>query len=206
MPRQYTPRIPCTCARCGRSFAMPPAEHRKSGGRFCSWQCRYGATPEDRFWTFVDKDDPSGCWKWTGGKDSDGYPVFSVEKRSVGGHRYAWQMVTGSAPNGPINHSCDTPACVRNDDVGVYVVAGVEYERRGHLWVGSPQANMTDCQAKGRRPSGSDRSCPSVLTEADVRAIRAERWGTQKEWAVKYGVSQSNIAAIRGRRSWKHIK
>lgn len=52
---------------------------------------------------------------------------------------------------------------------------------------------------KRRMPS------PSVLSEQDVLAIRAQAYLGPLKLAAKYGVSPSNISAITSRRSWKHL-
>lgn len=84
-------------------------------------------------------------------------------------HRFAWEQATGApVPDGAyVLHTCDTKNCYRNDDVGVYVVNGVEYPRRGHLWLGDQSANMLDMYAKGRKDPG-----PSM-----AKARAARKWG-----------------------------
>jgi len=67
----------------------------------------------------------------------------------------AWFLATGHWPTRweYVCHDCpdgDNPACVRNDTIGVYTVEGVAYERRGHLWLGTPAANQADMRLKGR--------------------------------------------------------
>lgn len=44
MPRQYTPRLECVCARCGISFTLPPSYALREGVRYCSQAC-YHAGP-----------------------------------------------------------------------------------------------------------------------------------------------------------------
>src|SRR5262245_27882658 len=39
MPRQYTPRVPCTCLTCGEAFDKPPSVIRQGGGKYCSKAC-----------------------------------------------------------------------------------------------------------------------------------------------------------------------
>lgn len=45
----------------------------------------------------------------------------------------------------------------------------------------------------------------AILTETDVKAIRASRGLSQSELARRYGVSKSAIADILHRRNWQHI-
>lgn len=135
------------CETCGQPV---PA----SGMRFCRRACRF-ETPEVRFWRLVQK--TTACWLWTGGVVY-GYGCFSMPGgRTVRASRFAWEMATGRPipPGFHVCHDCpdgDDPSCVRNDGVGVHVVDGVAYEKRGHLWLGTREANMRDMHAKGRYP------------------------------------------------------
>lgn len=56
-----------------------------------------------------------------------------------------------------------------------------------------------------RKGEGNGRA---VLTEDDVRAIRAEpqKYGVLSRLARQYGVTTSNILDIRKRRTWKHVE
>jgi DNA-binding transcriptional regulator YiaG len=45
----------------------------------------------------------------------------------------------------------------------------------------------------------------AVLTEDDVRAIRAARNRSQSELAAEYGVTQSCVSLVRRRVTWKHV-
>lgn len=60
-----------------------------------------------------------------------------------------------------------------------------------------------------RKPSPSQFPCGeahpnATLTPETVRAIRRSR-KSLKALAERYGVTASNVAAIRARRSWKHV-
>lgn len=73
-------------------------------------------TPEERFWSFVEKSD--GCWLWRGGRRGTGtYGGFwhSPARGTLGAHRFAYEMAHGSpVPEGlTIDHLCRTPLCVR---------------------------------------------------------------------------------------------
>lgn len=65
------------------------------------------------------------------------------------------------------------------------------------------RANAQDRVRQGTSEHG-ERNPSAKLTEADVRVIRQlRRQGlTQKQLAVRYGVTRTNIAAILSRRSW----
>lgn len=58
-------------------------------------------TPEDRFWSYVDKNGPGGCWLWTGYVDTKGYGRFHVRPVGViGAHRFAYELLVGPIPAG----------------------------------------------------------------------------------------------------------
>ncbi len=93
-----------------------------------------------------------GCWLWTGATNNKGYGLIGSGQKDILVTHAAWTLAGGCPlPDGfQINHTCDVRACCRADDVGTYSVAGVLYERRGHLWLGTHAANMADMTAKGR--------------------------------------------------------
>ena len=68
-------------------------------------------TPEERFWTKVDKTE--SCWLWTAQKDRNGYGYFTVRhglKKYA--HRFAYELVIGPIPAGlMLDHLCRTHAC-----------------------------------------------------------------------------------------------
>jgi hypothetical protein len=129
-----------------------------------------------RFWQYVQKADD--CWLWSGFKSRQGYGRFWLEGRP----RFASRIALAQAMGKPIPlglralHTCDTPACVRNDEVGVYIVNGIEFPRWGHLWLGTNADNSADMVAKGRwnGPAGErDWGTGSTVEEAFAAN---ERW------------------------------
>lgn len=92
---------------------------------------------EADFWARVVKED--GCWRWVGAIDRGGYGRFTVRRRAIRAHRYAWEAVNGPVPTGLcVCHHCDNPRCVRPD----------------HLFVGTYADNNRDRDAKGRTARG----------------------------------------------------
>lgn len=74
-----------------------------------------------------------------------------------------------------------------------------------HLRWGTKSENQQDrFQLHGDHNRG-ERNNRALLTEADVRAIRAssERYA---DLAVRYGVSRANIAMVRSGRTWAHLE
>jgi hypothetical protein len=238
MPNQFTTsRVDVTCRVCSKVFGVKPsqAERRVT----CSEECRYifRSGPRipiaDRFWANVGKAGPphptlpdlGPCWLWTK-STRNGYGQISVGalgESKVGTHIVAWTLAGGVAPGDDdvIGHTCDVRACVRNDGLGTYTVDGVEYERRGHLFLTVALGNMRDMVAKGRQyltrqPATYHPTHGRVgethwkvkLTDADVLEIRrtyAAGEADQKTLASMCGVSQAQISAIVRHESWKHL-
>jgi len=157
----------------------------------------------------------AGHWIWQGAPDvRTGYGRISVNGKQIAAHRAAWIAVAGPIPRGlEVCHTCDIRLCVCNDDIGTYTLDGIEYSRRGHLFLAPHAANMLDSTTKGRasRPPmhiGTD-APKAVLTEDDIREIR-RAWvpvrGRLTALAHRYGVTDGAISAIVYRRSWRHVE
>lgn len=79
----------------------------------------WGATAEERFWSYVHK--TPTCWLWTGGK-SHGYGNFGIarpngSRKQVQAHRFAYELLVGPIPEGQVlDHlaeRCGNKACVK---------------------------------------------------------------------------------------------
>lgn len=82
----------------------------------------------ERFWKKVNKDGPywtdapeslfdelKKCWVWTGAKDKDGYPNFTVAKgKTSKAHRFSFLLKWGWLLSHPyqVDHRCNNPSCV----------------------------------------------------------------------------------------------
>ncbi len=224
---QYSEKCNATCLQCGERFYAAPSHTQKGWGKCCSRVCSdlHKSRPlADRLWEQVDQ---SGeCWKWTGRLTGFGYGIIFVSKRirpfNHTTHRVAWALVAGAVPKGMgVLHTCDNPACVRNDDEGWYEVNGILRPRRGHLFLGTRAENNIDKETKGRGVSGDrhglrlrpDRAArgeqagAAKLRESDVRDIR-RRFAegiTQTALAIEYGVGKDCVSSLILRRTWKHI-
>jgi hypothetical protein len=73
----------------------------------------------------------SGCWEYTGFRDSFGYGVCN--QGTI--HRLSYEYYIEPIPKGLyVLHKCDNPACFNPD----------------HLFLGTQRDNMVDCAIKGR--------------------------------------------------------
>lgn len=103
-------------------------------------------TPEERFWSKVDKKGPihpilkSRCWEWTAGLGTFNYGSFWLNGRSTQAHRYSWDLYNETkSKNWLICHHCDNPKCVNPV----------------HLFKGTHKDNTQDMLMKGRANKAS---------------------------------------------------
>jgi hypothetical protein len=92
-------------------------------------------------------------------------------------------------------HKCDNPLCLNPS----------------HLFLGTVLDNVRDKISKGRAVNvkGESHGRNTTLTEAQVRAIKAEytgKRGEQRALARKYGTHFGHINAILLGKTWKHVK
>lgn len=79
---------------------------------------RGGIPPWIRFWDYVDKGGPGGCWLWTGRKTHDGYGRFTLAERDfksdVYAHVYAYFLTRGKLPQDEmeLDHICEVRHCM----------------------------------------------------------------------------------------------
>lgn len=156
-------------------------------------------TPEERFWSNVDK---SGeCWVWTRGRDKYGYGNIKVDGKRIGTHRFAYTLAYGPIPEGlSVCHRCDNPPCVRPD----------------HLFAVTEKDNAQDREQKGRShfqkhpelvKCGEDHHA-AKLTDEQVRFMRLirEKLGLSYEkLAVVFDVSTSTVHRVCNGTWWKHV-
>lgn len=140
----------------------------------------------------------SGCWEWQGAKTNGYGVIFAGVKaegtgRTVRTHRLAWELTHGPIEDDRllVCHRCDNRSCCNPS----------------HLFLGTHAENTADMDDKGRRvnsPHPGEENGRALLTEAEVRAIRAS--GERGvDLARQYGVHKSAIYSIRKRKTWRHV-
>jgi len=131
----------------------------------------------------------SGCWEWTGCKDSYGYGICGRNTKS---HRYSYLIHKGEIPKGIcVCHKCDNCGCVNPD----------------HLFLGTPAENKRDSVLKSRHPH-EEKHGSAKLTKKNVIEIiyRCGKGETGTSLAKEYGVTPGLIYNILKKRSWKNIE
>ena len=149
-------------------------------------------TLDEVFYRHVSPEPMSGCWLWTGTDNGRGYGRVHAEvftgKKAVYAHHFALRAERGVVvpPGAVVRHKCDNKLCVNPD----------------HLVIGTQRENMKDA-AQRRRMSHGENHCHARLTEAAVADIR-RRDVPQKEYAKRYGISDSHVSRIQNGIKWRH--
>lgn len=141
---------------------------------------------QTRFEAKYEVDEKTGCWIWTATLDSAGYGRFSVFGTQEKAHRFAYSWFVGPLPGWEmddpgrmeLHHICGRRRCVNPAHLELM-------SHRGHA--------ITEGRKK--------------LTEDQVLEIRARSafGDSQKELALRFGVTKQTIGKIVNRKTWKHI-
>jgi hypothetical protein len=153
---------------------------------------------DERFWSKVDRSGgENACWPWRAALLKTGYGAFNLRGKISRAHRVAWELTRNASPGElHVCHTCDNRPCCNPN----------------HLFLGTRADNMADMARKGRnrKPHGmhGENNPAAVLSEQDVVDIlRALSAGVRGNFlAAVYGVSDSRVASIKHRRSWRHIQ
>lgn len=192
--RYVEPNGTVRCRACHRENERERRAIRRKG------QPTYDQQAEARFEASFDRRGDDECWPWESGRLASGYGRFYYRGRTHLAHRFIYERSCGPIPRGMfVCHHCDNPPCVNP----------------AHLFVGTPADNTADMISKGRYRQGSRENvvrgedvARSVLTERDVRAmraVRAERGSPYHVIAQQFGVATRTAwLAVTGR-TWAHV-
>lgn len=136
--------------------------------------------------------EPMTCIEHKGCLNNMGYGqvrrkgVTHLAHRLVAAEKFGAVAIVGKV----VRHSCDNPKCVNPD----------------HLELGTQAQNLADMVNRNRQARGAQLP-QAKLNEASVEEIRKLYTGkggpTQKELALRFGVSQSRISYVIHRKDWK---
>lgn len=143
-----------------------------------------------RFWSKVERGAQHQCWNWTGARRR-GYGLFNRAGRMVSAHRFAWELINGSLPDGAIlMHSCDNRGCVNP----------------AHLTIGTHLNNVHDMIVKGRDRCTGDRHSRRKLSRHDVQGmllLRATTTLSLADIARLHGVARSRASDVIHGKGWR---
>lgn len=159
-----------------------------------TYNMKHHGTPEERFWKYTKiAKSPVLCWNWIGPKNHAGYGSMKINQKQIGAHRFSYKLHIGDIPIGLfVCHSCDNPSCVNPT----------------HLWLGTPQENMTDKIKKGRTRSchmygeTNPKSKLSVRDVEEIRKLYKTGSYTQRKLGKIYKMSHTAIGDILRHKSW----
>lgn len=146
-------------------------------------------TAHERLMALVERGAPDECWEFTSPRNRHGYGRIGYQREAWLAHRLAYATWVGPIPDGAVVcHTCDNPPCCNP----------------AHLFIGTQLDNIADMARKGRARRG-ERVPTSKLTEADVRAIRADT-RLQSVIAADYGIDHSAVWKIQKGTRWGWVQ
>lgn len=144
-----------------------------------------------RFWRKVRIPSGDACWRWQGGRYTNGYGQVQLRGKKLRAHRVAWEWERGPVPPTMcVLHRCDEPLCVNP----------------AHLFLGTNADNSADMTAKHRSNRGQ-KNGHAKLSEDDVIDVRTIRaiGGTLVNIATAYGLTRQAVRAICNGKTWAHV-
>lgn len=147
------------------------------------------STPEERFWSKVEK--TPTCWLWHGATDTKGYGHVWVGRRGedtwrqVRAHRLAYELKVGPIPEGmTLDHLCRNRICVNPEHLEPVtlrenILRGDSIAARHALMTHCPQGHAYDLFNTYFRPSGARacRLCRALYSRIYERARKKRQRG-----------------------------
>lgn len=148
-----------------------------------SFVTRKGNKNAQRYHSLVDvlanTENVGACMLWLGGVNKDGYGACNTRGifKSQLIHREVFRLAHGFYPE-VVMHTCDNPLCINP----------------AHLVAGTPDANMRDMDAKGRRAIGA-RNGNAKFSDEDIAEMRGMKanGATYVSIAMRFGVSRGYV-------------
>lgn len=140
--------------------------------------------------TVLTHEDDGECLMWPFARNSAGYGHINIDGKNKLVHRLACE-----AENGPPFADAEAAHSCGRGHLGCC--------SRKHLRWATREENFSDKAAHGTLNIG-EANYAAKLTESDVRAIRAST-DSQQTIARRYGIEQTNVSAIKRRKSWRHV-
>jgi hypothetical protein len=152
------------------------------------------AQASDRFWAKVHRGSAGECWTWQGPRNGTGYGRFSIGKRMVQAHRFAFEEVRGPIPEGLVlDHRCRTPLCVNP-----WHLDPVTHRENILRGIGPSAQNVR----KTHCPEGHEYSVENTIVKGTQRHCRACRVKHDRNYKERH---RSKVAANHRRymRLWR---
>lgn len=186
------------CAVCGKTFYRKRLSFVAfARASLCSVACRTKHLTGRQYKSFqmrlqekISPEPNSGCWLWTGALNKGGYAHSYVGAKCHLMHRVSFELHRGAIPDGMlVCHRCDTRSCVNP----------------GHLFIGTPADNTTDCVNKGRQSKGASRWNAKLTAEQVQEIRRLDASMTRTAIAKKFRISRPVVQKVCDRKSWSHV-
>lgn len=173
------------------------------------------------FLSRIDVRGPDECWPWTHGKFASGYGAYSIKHSPFKAPRIMHFIHTGQDPlELNVLHHCDNPPCCnpRHLFLGSHADNVKDRDQKGRTASGDRSGSILhperlargDKNWKHNHPETArgERNPKHKLTEQEVLEIRrtyVKKYGTQKQFASKYGIDVLTLQRILNRERWKHL-
>ena len=149
---------------------------------------------QERFMSYVQKDETSGCWRWTGSKAITGYCNFFYRQTTFLAHRASllvFERVKELTPGLNVSHSCRNRDCVNPD----------------HLSQKTKSENNGPDKVRDGVDNSGERCHFSKLDWSKVKEIRLKKSQDNtirlKKLSQEYGVSTNCISSVLRCKTWK---